>query len=345
MTDFDRDLVRTLLEICRYTYSAGVGDAENGPDREDAKRWLSLNTIPKPLGEPLSDPILIRGDKDPTSVACVVPYPSHNVVSYMGTKTEFRQKEFNLTAAKEIVESLHDWADNGKMEPVAFTLSRKDIGAGDVNDVTLEGRVHRGFLQQLRAVQGQIIAELLNRGGKQRPLIITGHSQGGAEAALATRAFAAAGFAVSVTYTFAAPRSGTGDYARSITSPVFRIEFGNDIVPHLPMIAIRKALEDVLSEHNLLAFISLPLRAALKSLKDFGYVGVGQLCYGSPEEPKLRVPLSAQQEDQLFALREKRLALRPQDWGDHHHLAGTTAETRQGLRGNYTALVSDFPIA
>lgn len=60
----------------------------------------------------------------------------------------------------------------------------------------------------------------------------------GAEAALATRAFAAAGFNVAATYTFAAPRSGTIAYANSITTPVFRIEYGDDLVPHLPPMVV-----------------------------------------------------------------------------------------------------------
>lgn len=32
----------------------------------------------------------------------------------------------------------------------------------------------------------------------------------------------------------------------------------------------------------------------------------------------------------------------PKNWAEYHHLAGTKAEVEAGLKGNYTALVSEF---
>src|SRR5215471_15733 len=149
MASFDRDLARTLLEICRYTYAAGLGDAENEPDRLDARNWLFLDSNPKPLGQPLAEPVVVRSALDRTSVACVTPYPGHNVVSYMGTETAFRQREPTPAALKAIIDSLHDWTDNAKGMTAPFTLSGPAIGDPGIASVTLPGMVHHGFLQQL----------------------------------------------------------------------------------------------------------------------------------------------------------------------------------------------------
>lgn len=96
----------------------------------------------------------------------------------------------------------------------------------------------------------------------------------------------------------------------------------------------------------------LPLPAESKKFLDFvqksakhGYHGLGSLCYGNNNERKLRVSVSSAEETLLFVTRFKELLLNPKQWGDHHHLAGTNDETRRGSKGNYTALVSDFPLA
>ena len=225
---------------------------------------------------------------------------------------------------------------------MAFQLDGKHIGKAD--GVTLEGQVHEGFLSELKAVQDRIITTLKNHGGVARPVLVTGHSQGGAEAALATRALAAAGFQVEMTYTFAAPRTGTADFTNSVTTPVHRIEFGDDMVSHLPPTLIRTALEEIVAGHPILL---VALRAEMSTVKDFGYVGLGPLCYGHPNEKSFQVDLTDAAEETLFQERLKRLPKNPKHWGDHHHLAGTTAEVNAGERGNYTVLVSPdgWPIA
>ena len=43
--------------------------------------------------------------------------------------------------------------------------------------------MHEGFLEELRTVQAKIVLELFRNGGRERPVYVTGHSQGGAEAA------------------------------------------------------------------------------------------------------------------------------------------------------------------
>ena len=338
---FNHDLARTLLEICRFTYADGASGPDNAADRRDALGWLNNSSNPKPIGNPLGTPLTLRGQNDETSVASIVRYPDHNVVSYMGTLTEFRQKGVGLQAVVEFVESLQDWTDNAKIKPVAFLLNGAELGTPEMpeNAASLEGLVHKGFLEQLHAIQGQIVTDLLSLGGRAKPVIVTGHSQGGAEATLATAAFVRAGFKVAATYTFAAPRSGDLKFKESIQTPFFRIEYGNDIVPHLPPVAIRQGLITLL-DNPFLDHFSV-LRDQLKELQDFGYQAVGPLHYGATEADSANAGLNSDQEQALFNTRLKQLLRRPKDWGDHHHLAGTFAETNASpaKRGNYTAII------
>ncbi|MCA9062569.1 MAG: lipase family protein [Planctomycetaceae bacterium] len=333
----DRSQARLALEICRYTYAVGAGGARNAADREDALAFIRQHSTPA------AEPIAIQ-DASGTSFACVMPYADRNIVSYMGTESEF-----DVGNPKQFLESLSDWKENGRAAPTSFTLSAEHLGKEQ--GVTLPGQVHRGFLAQLKAVQADVIRALDAHGGRQRPVIITGHSQGGAEAALATAALAAAGFSVEMTYTFAAPRAGTAEFARAVTSPVHRFEFGDDVVPHLPPTLIRHVLEETLTARiEQLPFllkkaVQVLLNEVINHLINVSYVGLGSLCYGSPGDQRLHVGLNGEAEKKLFTTRVTGLKQNSKNWGDHHHLAGTSADVAAGHRGTYTALVSDWPIA
>lgn len=324
---FDAKEARLLLEICRYTYAAGVGDKANEADRDDALDYIKEHSEG-------GDPVGVKGvGKEQTSFAVVVPLKDCNVVAYMGTETEF-----GGDLLKAIV-SVLDWEQNLEANPVKFELQAehlcRDQGVTPPDPV----RVHHGFLDELKAVQAQVVETLKKHGGLAKPVVVTGHSQGGAEAALATKALAEAGFNVQVTYTFAAPRAGNQAFVDSVKTPVHRLEFGNDIVPHLPPAALRHMFEDFVKEHPVLG---LPVMPLLASLVDHGYVGLGALRYGSTDENEkttLRTGMTAAEEKQLFDERLKLLPKHVKDWGDHHHLAGTTAQVEAGKRGNYSALV------
>jgi triacylglycerol lipase len=338
MMTFDRGFARLLLEICRFTYAAGFDDRLNAGDKQDALDWI------KTVGGMLTDePIILRGSK--TSVACIAAYPDRNVVAYMGTKTQFNTFDNAMASIK-------DWSENFEALLAPFQLTSEQLGANHPQDVdkdNLGGRVHHGFLEELGAVQGLVAEELLKRGGRSRPVYVTGHSQGGAEAALATRALIAGGFPVTSTYTFAAPRPGNLEFAKSIpaTLPIHRSEFGDDIVPHVPPTLLGKEMQKAV---NFLKVVPLPAQA--QTLLNFldranagnGFTGVGTLCYGSHKTKALRVGISAEQEAALFNDRLWSLVRHPERWAEHHHLAGTTAEVNKGIKGNYTVLVSDFPM-
>lgn len=187
MATFDRPFARLQLEICRYTYAAGFGDAQNKPDQVEASNWI---TTTAKFGGKLT---ILRGSK--TSVACVASSPERNIVAYMGTKTQFDN-------ARNTAASVEDWFNNLEAEPVPFQLTTEQLGQGHPQNIdknNLGGKVHKGFLEELAAVQGNVVALLMANGGRERPVHVTGHSQGGAEAALATRALLAGGFNVAST--------------------------------------------------------------------------------------------------------------------------------------------------
>ena len=333
---FDRKWARSLLETCRYTYAAGFNDALNAPDRKDALTWI------KAAGELTQEPKTLRANA--TSVACVVSYTDKNVVAYMGTKTQFDKPE-------NAVESVADWVKNVEAPQVPFRLTADQLGLGSAGGQRdLGGRVHAGFLEELAAVQGSVVEELMKAGGKARPLYVTGHSQGGAEAALATPAFLAGGFAVAETYTFAAPRAGNVAFVATVPAafPVHRIEFGDDIVPHVPPKLLDKSASDIAGFLRRAGFLGKNVNAlldyVLSASGELAFRPLGRLCYGSNKTKALRVDLSDAQDAELFYDRVWSLARHPDRWAEHHHLAGTSDETAAGAKGNYTALVSDFTL-
>jgi hypothetical protein len=342
---FDRELARLLLEICRYTYAVPF---EIIDEQNDAEKWIDSDAVNKNIH--YSHKFLRDNQTISTSVASVFCYPDKNIVSYMGTKTEFNTIE-------NTIESVSDWLENFKGVLVPFELEAEQLGLEQ--GLTLEGHVHNGFLKELKKIQAQVIKELLaieKREGKKKPLYVTGHSQGGAIAALATRAFLAADFPVAATYTFAAPRSGNKEFAASILAKLpyqfHRIEFGDDIVPHVPPRLIhellgenrkygfsleyleKKLLRDMFIHTNFFKHFDLSLE----------YVSVGRLCYGNNDtNPKLQiVDLDPTQEHDIFKHLAEVLLTNPKNLIEHHHLAGTTAQVNNhpSQKGNYTALVS-----
>ena len=330
---FDRVLGRLLLECCRLTYAQGAGGPGNHDDLLDADKYIGENSGRAVTGKRQATHALQGTGPGSTSKASVLIFDNMNVVSYMGTVAEFK-----VDNPGDFLLSLKDWVQDAKSAPVAFELDAASLGG--VRSITLPGLVHRGFLQELTAIQSQVFNVLKTHGGTKKPIVVTGHSQGGGEACLATAALAAAGYHVSTTYTFAAARAGNGEFVRHVNSrgiPVHRLEFGDDIVPHLPPVAIRRTLETWAATQS--ALLALTCSKVLDNIRDYGYEPLGALTYGHQSEGRVHVSMSPDAEKVLFAERLKWLVQAPSNWGDHHHLAGTKKETAQSHRGNYTALV------
>lgn len=98
-----------------------------------------------------------------------------------------------------------------------------------------EGYVHQGFYASLATVISQIIIAVEQ---SAKPVILTGHSLGGALAMLAGYRLALHASKIHSVYTFGQPRVGNAGFARYYnfynTFPTFRVTNGTDPVPWVP---------------------------------------------------------------------------------------------------------------
>ena len=101
--------------------------------------------------------------------------------------------------------------------------------------------IHSGFLAAADSILPKIINALLPAGAdksKVKPLILTGHSLGGALAPICAYFLQREGFNVEAVYTFASPRSGNAawrdEYNSLLGGKTFRVACVGDLVPLLP---------------------------------------------------------------------------------------------------------------
>jgi len=98
-------------------------------------------------------------------------------------------------------------------------------------------RVHHGFIKSTDAILPLLQAKL-GHPADSPPLIITGHSLGGALAALAAFELQRAGYNVESVYTFASPRVGNAGwrdmYNQLLRDRTFRVAAVGDLVPLVP---------------------------------------------------------------------------------------------------------------
>lgn len=102
-----------------------------------------------------------------------------------------------------------------------------------VSEFPYPGRVHCGFAGAVREVWTEV-RRILGGPGRSKPLLLTGHSLGGAMATLASIRLASEGYAVHAVYTFGSPRVGDRFFRASYRLPNYRFVNENDLVPHLP---------------------------------------------------------------------------------------------------------------
>jgi hypothetical protein len=150
-----------------------------------------------------------------------------------------------------------------------------DFNADPIDAEGYPGQVHAGFWQALAFLQDRVVAEV----NRQRigapaalPLLITGHSKGGALAALAAWRFLAVDKIPTKVVTFAAAKSGDAAFRDAYDAQIdhTRYEFADDIVPHLP--PSQGGFLDTLS--------ALPvIGPRFDDLKRFDYEQVGVLRY------------------------------------------------------------------
>ena len=111
--------------------------------------------------------VKIADDHDRTSFAGVMEYPDIVVVAFQGTITEFGLN------GKFRLDSLIDWIQNFRVQQL------------ETAETKLPGLVHEGFFRQLELIAEKVADALPKQGDK--PIVLTGHSQGGAVATLATK--------------------------------------------------------------------------------------------------------------------------------------------------------------
>jgi hypothetical protein len=184
----------------------------------------------------------------------------------------------------------------------------------DAELVTAEGfpgQVHAGFLGAHKLLLPKVVEEVARqRTGPSAasPVLITGHSKGGALAALmAWQLQAIRGVPVRV-LTFAAAKPGNAAFRSAYDAEIdhTRYEYGNDIVPHLP--PSQDGFLNVLT--------SIPvLGSKFEDLRRFDYQPVGLLRYidstGRPrdDDPMLRVERDLALATEIIRLRFLHIAM------------------------------------
>lgn len=157
--------------------------------------------------------MVLRVDLPDTSFAALLEFPTFWALVFQGTVTD----------RAAIPQSVLDWMAN---------FHAGGLAAPEV----VSGLVHKGFLSQYQLLHGELKQILTANNWSGKPLYLCGHSQGGALAqlTLGTALRQAWNVPILAAYTFAAPRVGDAIFTSSLTRSVFRFEFGDDPVPHLP---------------------------------------------------------------------------------------------------------------
>ncbi len=160
--------------------------------------------------------------------------PDFKYLHMMLTDTQafMLRKDNNIILVFKGTQQLSDWKTNLQIRLKQFTI------LADQTAVPPVGRVHRGFLGAWQSVEKQVVYYLKKWCTPETNLWVTGHSLGGALAAVATISLESQGFQVSGLYTFGQPRVSdwilTNYMNRHMGDRMFRYVNNNDIVPLIP---------------------------------------------------------------------------------------------------------------
>ncbi|MEA5449745.1 lipase family protein [Leptolyngbya sp. CCNP1308] len=142
------------------------------------------------------------------------------------------RRDNNLILVFKGTQQLTDWKTNLKIRLKEFTV------LADQEAVPPTGRVHRGFLDAWQSVEKQVVYYLRKWRTPETKLWVTGHSLGGALAAVATISLETQGFEVSGLYTFGQPRVADWKLVNYMNARmgdrIVRYVNNNDIVPIIP---------------------------------------------------------------------------------------------------------------
>ena len=109
-----------------------------------------------------------------------------------------------------------------------------DIEAALIRHDIFPGMIHCGFARASETVY-PTVRVLLTALDRRMPILVTGHSLGGAMATLVSHRLAIEGFPVRAVYTYGSPRAGNRAFRDAYQLRNYRFVNDNDLVPHLPM--------------------------------------------------------------------------------------------------------------
>ncbi len=152
----------------------------------------------------------------------------------------FRTSEYMVLAFRGSQET-RDWYTNISMTLRDFTVRK----SGVTTLSSYKGRVHSGFFLAWASIERSVLDQIaqwkqqsMAEGKPLPPLLITGHSLGGALASMAAASLNENGVEVVGVYTFGQPRVGDWQFSRQLSKRldgrIFRFINNNDVVPHLP---------------------------------------------------------------------------------------------------------------
>ncbi|MBF2759355.1 MAG: lipase family protein [Ectothiorhodospiraceae bacterium AqS1] len=117
-------------------------------------------------------------------------------------------------------------------EKNCFKDIKADIDAVKIGCVS-NGGVHRGFKNHYEKIANRIQNDLNKKEYIRKPLIIAGHSLGGALATIAAKRLIHQG-GIAACYTFGAPRVGDEKWSHDVKTPIYRLVNAADCVTMLP---------------------------------------------------------------------------------------------------------------
>lgn len=152
----------------------------------------------------------------PQALLALVCHDHENVVLAFRGTVRFNWELVHLTAW------LANWIMNTSFDQLPY----------------LGGKIHRGFAEAANLLREPLLSQITPHLDKGRRLWITGHSLGGALAALTASHFAQQRYdgeyvrPVGV-YTYGSPRIGDPIFSNNYTVPLYRFEYHDDVVAHL----------------------------------------------------------------------------------------------------------------
>ena len=189
--------------------------------------------------------------------------------------------------------SIQDWLTDGR--------------TAQMQDPAYPGLVHQGFAIALEKTWPQV-RELLPPPGDDRPLLVTGHSLGGAFASLAGSRLVNEHIPVWVVYTYGSPRVGNPDFYIGYHTVNYRFVNNNDIVPHVPfeqiLVPVVTSGPGIPGVH--LRYYQYKHVGTLKYLDRFGHLGEGMSDWEAKKDFVLQT-LAETGQPQAAALNDHRI--------------------------------------